>query len=529
MRRAELRTLQIGAIAIVVAASTFNAFELDRFFVPKDLALHLVALVAGAIAMRHVTIARSDRFLVWYLGLSAISAVFATNHWLAFRGLAISVSAAVVFWVARSVVLWVARDVVTGFSPSLAGLKPGATSSNIVNALAFAVVLIAITSLLQAYGLDLAIFSENRVPGGTLGNRNFIAHAAAFGYPLLLFTAFVAERRFVWRGVAVTITTAALVLTRSRAAWLAFAAVLLVCLAAIVMSPAMRRERRTWTRLGALLLFAAGGVAAALLIPNALEWRSRNPYLESVQHVTDFKGGSGHGRLVQYQRSMAMSLHHPLFGVGPGNWAVDYPRFAIREDPSMSDSDAGMTLNPWPSSDWVAFVSERGIVATVLLALFFLRLALSAIRRLRLAENFADAAAAVALLGVLAGAVVTGLFDAVLLLALPTYIVFAAAGALSAPDEPMPQRSYRFVFVACVVIAAIASARSIAQLIAMDMYATRSDRASLSHASSIDPGNYRLQLRVARAGGRSRCAHAVAAHDLYPSAAAARDASRGCR
>src|SRR4051812_47737494 len=113
MRRAELRTLQIGAIAIVVAASTFNAFELDRFFVPKDLVLHLVALVAGALAMRHLSIARSDRFLVWYLGLSAISALFATNHWLAFRALAISVSAAVVFWVARTVtavIPSVARD-----------------------------------------------------------------------------------------------------------------------------------------------------------------------------------------------------------------------------------------------------------------------------------------------------------------------------------------------------------------------------------------------------------------------------------
>src|SRR4051812_8892829 len=104
MRRAESRVLQIGAIAIVLAASTFNVFELDRFFVPKDLVLHLTALVAGVMAMRHITIARSDRYLIWFLGLSAMSALFATNHWLAFRALAISTSAAVVFWVARECV-----------------------------------------------------------------------------------------------------------------------------------------------------------------------------------------------------------------------------------------------------------------------------------------------------------------------------------------------------------------------------------------------------------------------------------------
>lgn len=533
MRRAELRILQIGAIAIVIAASTFNAFELDRFFVPKDLVLHVVALVAGAIAMRHIVITRSDRFLVWFLGLSAISALFATNHWLAFRALAISTSAALLFWIARSMNL----------EERLA----------LVNAIALAIVVVAITSLVQAYGVDLAIFSVNRVPGGTLGNRNFVAHAAAFGYPLLLFAAFVSERRFAWRGIAVTIVTAALVLTRSRAAWLAFAAVLLVVFAGVLLSPVMRRERRTWSRLAALLLFAAGGVAVALVVPNALKWRSRNPYLESVQRVTDFKGGSGRGRLVQYERSMLMSLRHPLLGVGPGNWSVDYPRFAIRDDPSMSDSDAGMTFNPWPSSDWVAFVSERGLAATLLLLLFLWGVVARGLRAhppgsqvsgvrsqdiigapdtrhptpggpgdaLEPVPTYTIAAARVALVGLIAGAIVTGLFDAVLLLALPAYLVFAAAGALSTAGEPA---GYRFAVIACIVISAAGAVRSVSQLVAMDIYSTRSDRASLSRAASIDPGNYRLQMRLAR----GRCAHALAAHDLYPSAVAAREASRGC-
>jgi len=519
MHRAESRILEIGAIAIAVAASTFNAFELDRFFVPKDLVLHLAALVAGLFALRSITFVRSDRFLILFLGLSAISAVFATNHWLAFRALAISASAALLYWAGRA-------SVAPAILPA-SELLPEPPAR--LPALHLAIVVIAITSLLQAYGLDLAIFSENRAPGGTLGNRNFIAHAVAFGYPLLLLAALVAGKHFAWRGLGVTIATAALVLTRSRAAWLAFAAVLIVFLGGVLASPLMRRDRRTWTRLAMLLLFAGGGVAAALIIPNALHWRSRNPYLESVQRVTDFKGGSGRGRLVQYERSMVMSLHHPLFGAGPGNWAVDYPHFAIRDDPSMSDSDGGMTLNPWPSSDWVAFISERGIVAAACLALFFASLAFAALRQWRRALTFEEAARAVALFGVLTGAVVTGLFDAVLLLALPAYIVFAAAGALSVPDQPIVRPAYRFVLIACMVIAAAGAVRSTAQLVAMDIFEMRSDRASLSYAAAIDPGNFRLQMRLARGGGRDRCAHATAAHDLYPNAVAARDASRGCR
>ncbi|HKS24156.1 MAG TPA: hypothetical protein VJZ76_15255, partial [Thermoanaerobaculia bacterium] len=72
-------------------------------------------------------------------------------------------------------------------------------------------------------------------------------------------------------------------------------------------------------------------------------------------------------------------------------------------------------------------------------------------------------------------------------------------------------------------------ARSGAQLAAMQIFVAHSDRASLTHAAQIDPGNYRLRLRLARMGGRARCEHALAARELYPTAGAAAQVSRGCR
>ncbi len=50
--RFALRVMQIGAVAVVLAASTYKVFELDRYFVPKELALHLSALIAGLLAVR---------------------------------------------------------------------------------------------------------------------------------------------------------------------------------------------------------------------------------------------------------------------------------------------------------------------------------------------------------------------------------------------------------------------------------------------------------------------------------------------
>jgi hypothetical protein len=319
------------------------------------------------------------------------------------------------------------------------------------------------------------------------------------------------------------------VLTRSRAAWLAFAAVLFVFVAAMLFSAPLRRDRTTWRRLALIALLIGSGVAVALLVPNTLRWRSDNPYLETVKRVADYQEGSGRGRLVQYEYSLRMALHHPILGVGPGNWSVEYPKHAARNDPSLSDNDDGTTTNPWPSSDWVAIVAERGFLAAALLALAFLGIAMSGVRQLRTALTAEEALLAATLLGTVVGAVVVGLFDAVLLLAAPALLVWAALGALDVPANATG-RAPKLIAGLMILVASLGAARSAMQLTAMQIYATRGDRASLARAARIDPGNYRLRMRLARIGKRQqRCEHALAAHALFPSAETARAASRGCQ
>lgn len=508
--RAALRILQLGAVAVVLAASTFTLFDLDRFLVPKELVLHVTALLAGLFAFRRPFAARADRALLGFLLLTALSALFATNHWLGLRALSLSASSLVLFFVARA-------------------LRETGLARPLLNALAVAIVVAAATSLLQAYGLRLDLFASTRAPGGTLGNRNFVAHAAAFGFPLLLLAALRA-RRLAWPSIGIAVVAAALVLTRSRAAWLAFGAMAFIFVAAFLLAPALRRDGRTWRRFAVLLVVAAAGVAAALLLPNALRWRSDNPYLDSVKDVANYREGSGHGRLVQYERSMLLALHHPLLGTGPGNWPATYAERAAHDDPSLDPSEPGITSNPWPSSDWVAFLAERGIACTALLAVAFLSMAFAALRRLRTAIDGDEALLAVTMLGTLAAALVAGAFDAVLLVALPSLLVWTTLGATSAPPDVAAPPLPRFAAVALIALAAIGAARSTAQLIAIDTFSSDSTRAELERASAIDPGNYRLHLRLARSGKKQqRCEHAAAAHALFPHAAAAKEAMRGCR
>ena len=411
-----LLALGAGALACVLWVLPYRSFDLDRFFGPKELALHATALIAGVTALagaRSFSLNRADLALIAWILMSALSALFAANHPLAFRALTISVSSAVVFWTARTAAS-------AGFAPALTKF------------LALVVVIGALTALAQAYGIKMEFAALNRAPGGTFGNRNFMAHLTAAGLPLVLWCIASArgKRGTIFWTVALGACAAALVLSRTRAAWLAVAvtAVLggIVALTgpALLAGPAVRR------RMTIALAAVGAGVLFAVVLPNSLDWKSDSPYLDSVKGVVDYQQGSGRGRVAQYENSARMALAHPVLGVGPGNWPVIYPKFAPANDPSLSDA-TGMTSNPWPSSDWVAALSERGAPAFLALLAFVLMLLRGALTaRYDAAREPHERLAALAGGGVVLIAALEGAFDAVLLLPTPSIVVWAAAGAL---------------------------------------------------------------------------------------------------
>lgn len=522
--RAELlatRVLQVGAVASVLVAATYREFDLDRFFIPKELVLHLTAAAVGfllLISVRRITVTRVDLLLLGFVVASSISTALATNLWSALRALAISVSGVLLFWCARA-------------------LREAGLARRVLFAAALAAVVTAVTCLLQAYGVSTDFFSLNRSPGGTLGNRNFVAHLVAFSLPVLLLSALRAWRHLgFFIGAAGTgVTLWALILTRSRAAWLGLVVVLLVLALGSLLSRPVRRDRRFLWRTAVLLLFAGGAVAGALLLPNALDWRSDAPYLETARGVVNYREGSGRGRLIQYGNSLSLLAEDPLFGAGPGNWQVHYAEHAEPDDPSLDQREPGMTANPWPSSDWVAQLAERGLLGFGLLVLSVVGIVVAAWRRLRTARDAEEGLAAIACLAVVAGTVTVGAFDAVLLLGWPTLLVWTTLGALWSPETAReataPPALRTVVIVLLAAVSAAAAVRSLGQLAAMAIYTDDPDRSNLELASRLDPGNFRVRMATARsygAGSDGRCEHAGAARDLFPNSQAARNLARGC-
>lgn len=519
---AATRLLQVGVVAVVVAALPYKAFDLDRFFVPKELVLHVTACVVvllATVGARRWSLSRADQLLAWFVSTSALSAAFATNWWLAERALAITISGVFCFWAAR----WIAN----------AGERHA-----LLNALAVASIAGAVTALLQTYGLRTEFFSLNRAPGGTFGNRNFMAHNAAIAMPALVWSVIFARSRAAslrW-AAGLGLVAAALMLSRSRAAWLALIVCALVTLPLGIAALRSAAGEVRGGRVAMLPVVAGAGVALALVLPNTLDWRSDSPYLDTARSVVNYREGSGHGRLVQYSNTMRMTLRHPLLGVGPGNWPVHYPRFADADDPSISSE--GMTANPWPSSDWMAFLSERGPVALSLLVLALLALFTDGMRAVRAGVSAEDRLAACALLGTLTAIAVVGSFDAVLLLPAPALVSWTALGALASPSRERAAVDMPFlrrIAALALILAAgfVFATRSSAQATAMALFSGTTRASTLEQASATDRGSYRMHIRLADAYlRRGNCpkarSHAAAARALFPNAPQPRRVQAAC-
>ncbi|HYN81484.1 MAG TPA: O-antigen ligase family protein [Gemmatimonadaceae bacterium] len=556
--------LQVGIVAVIIAAAPYKLFELDRYFVPKELVLHVVALFIAIVLVvrrRTISIDLPDALIALFLAWSAASALFATNHWAGQRALGLSVSSALIFWGARRL-------------GTLEMFRP------ILIAAAFATVLASAASLAQTYGFQTDYFSLNRAPGGTLGNRNFVAHIAAIGLPAVVWSTVTSRHSTgaLLGSLGVGVLGAALVLSRSRAAWLAVVACVIVLAGPLFVSRNYWEGAQVGGRLSQVLLAGALGGIVAIALPNKLNWASDSPYLDSARGMVDYSTGSGRGRVAQYENSFRMARAHPVFGVGPGNWPVRYVRYAPANDRSLGDD--GMTANPWPSSDWVAFVSERGFVAAIALLLVFVTLFFRAFRGWREGGDGsvagepsvpgeparppangernvpADAGMVtgngvrrrvvsdrvllkLALAGTIVATIVVSAFDAVLLLAAPAFLIWSVVGAATGGRvRPRPvelsDKAWRIAAAGTLLIVIASAARSATQMRSMAIVGRGGQTAGWLRGAAWDPASYRINIRVADLlSRRGRCAtarpHARRALALFPHSPAAKRLVRRCR
>ena len=496
----------VAAVVLVIPSATGLGY--DRFALPKELLVAIAPLLAGVLALlapAPLCVTRIGAALCGFLVASAAGLALADNQTLAWRAFAVSAGGVVAFLTARR----------------LAG--SGHRHALLV-AVGAAAVVGAGSVLLEAHGLIPAVSMSGTGPGGTEGNRNYMAHVCVAALPLLLIAASRSRGRIVSLA-ALLVVAMALVLSRSRGAWLAGGTALV---ATVALLQVMRTGR---PRVAVAVLVCALAAAAAVIVPNQLRWTSDDPFLDTLGAMTEHRRGSGRGRIIQYRNTLSVIAEAPILGVGPGNWSMAYPAHASRGDPSYQRHGI-QPVNRMPSSDWLGLVAERGAIGALCIAGAALLIAAACWRALRRESPGSGASAdgqmAAVCLATLAGIAVAGAVDAALLRPTPLLIVAVLAGATAPADRVLLElrRSWVGALTASLAVAALVVALRLYPVAEATLHRWRYHALGgvehMERAASATPDDFRLQMILAldwvdlgrcdRAGERARMALASNPH-----------------
>jgi O-antigen ligase len=446
---------------------TVDDATFDRYQLPKELAVLLCAALLAGPLIRRMRFDLLDATAFAAVGLTLVSTLFARTPGIAERSLALTCATAVLFLSARRL------------SPEEQQLPWAACIA--------AVAAVAALALGESFGLVTGLSSQGRAPGSSLGQRNDVAHLCLLASPAAwAFAAISHGKRRVFALGAAVLFAAAIVQTRSRAAWVVAPAVLFLWLALEF------RRARSWNVLAWVGIAAMLAVGASVATPARLDWRSRTPLADTLDRLTDTSKGSGKGRVVQAQASLPLLSEHPLFGFGPGHWMVEYPRARPPSDPTFFP-DRMLPTGRFPNADALAFLVERGLLFSLVL-LFALALAARAVWTSGKENALAPAAAATLL-----GAVGLSGLDAVLHLA-PAATLVAITTGLAFPGEEDEAPSRALPAIALTLLLVVGAVRAGNRLEGLRLKSQeRSGLEGLEAAIAWNPSDYEARLRLSEA------------------------------
>ena len=231
-------------------------------------------------------------------------------------------------YAAPALLRWVALFGIAGGVIASGG--DAAIPARLLQSVTVSAALVSLIGLLQHLDLFALPVPVISTPGSTFGNRNLGAEAVALSIPFGLGALVQArsrqqgERRLL--AAALVLEVMYLAATRARGAWLGG----LMGVLTFALTSGKPWPRRT--------LLMALGVSVLALVVAVVPGRSNPRYAADAKRFakafdvvgTSFDPDSPalRTRLGLWRRSLTMLETHPVVGIGPGNWAVLFPRYA---------------------------------------------------------------------------------------------------------------------------------------------------------------------------------------------------------
>jgi O-antigen ligase len=359
------------------------------------------------------------------------------------------------------------------------------------------------------------------LPGSTFGNRNIAAEAVAVALPFGMARVAGAgtQRLRLAAAASLALQLVYLAVTRTRGAWLGAAA----GIAGFLFLNRPPLSRRALVCAMVVLVVTLG----AAMLPGRMHPRDVHDAkrfasgLGFVRTAVDPAASGARARLGLWRRSLLLAREHPLVGVGPGNFAVLFPRYA--EPGATADRVLSPTMAPRRAhNDLLERLVDTGLIGLAALLAVLAAAARLAWKRTRAsAAGGEDAALSAAAAGSLAALVVCGMTGFPLAMPATGVLFGSSLGLLArvperAPDGvhgPTALRALAMVVAASVpfLFVGMAARRLVvsywlgwAERELRDPAAAATERAlsALARAKRADPGRFEVSLRIAQAALR---------------------------
>ncbi len=248
-------------------------------------------------------------------------------------------------------------------------LSAGRPSSvkKIITIMVFSASIMGAYGVFQAFGLDFLPWKSgfSGRAASTLGNPNFLAGHMVLIIPLI-YSLLVSSRsaaKTAFLSAAALITTAALIFTQTRGAYLAYAAELTVL--ALML---MRLRPGFFARRKKLIISAA----AVLVITAGSYFALNSGARERMKSVIEFNDPSVNIRLSLWENTLYMIKDNPLLGSGAGNFHIKYSYYQAKSlGPEMFEK-SNFYKSGHAHNDFLQFAAEYGLAgAGIFLLMIF--------------------------------------------------------------------------------------------------------------------------------------------------------------
>ncbi len=266
---------------------------------------------------------------------------------------------------------------------------------DLLRAVALVGIFVSIIGIMEARGFDLPWFPvSNGRPSATFAYRNLAASYLIMSIPLSAALSLTSKshKDFLLGLVSTGLMVVFLIYTRTRGAWAGLAGavtamVLLLAFAKVRWSTSFdvsKHELLSRRVLTPLLVVLATSITLSLLPPVIASQQSRGIDEKKQDLLAALASvkipGADRGRKAMWSHTLEMIEHHPLLGVGPGNWQYHYPKY---DGGDMLTSDSAPQR---PHNDFLWIAAEIGLIglsAYLVLLLFTVKAVLSILRKPR--------------------------------------------------------------------------------------------------------------------------------------------------